>query len=345
MIGCERGLRVLFTCAVLCAGAGRARAQAPTTAAAATVQFDKGRALLKDGKFPEACAAFEQSQKLEPASGTLYNLAGCYVKLGKLASAWVAYRELAQRDSKPSRRTDAAKQATQLEPRLPKLAITTTATPPGLVVTMNGQDVTALLGVDSPVDLGSYKIVAKAPSFKDRETSVEIITEGKTVKVVLELEPAAIHEPAPATPPPAPAVTPAATVTREPVKRTDDGEPSQPASHRRTYGAIMGGSGVALIATGLVFGNLARGKWNDVKKLCGDDLTCDPGQSAEGTRLSDAAHLDGNIATGLVIGGAVAIGVGAYLWLTAPPRADRTALRIIPGAGAANVGLTLQGGF
>ncbi|HEU4733730.1 MAG TPA: hypothetical protein VFT22_37820 [Kofleriaceae bacterium] len=324
------------------AGAGRAHAQSSTASAAATAEFDRGRALLKAGKYPEACAAFEHSQKLEPASGTLYNLAGCHAKLGKLASAWVAYRELAQRDANPARRADSARQAKLLEPRLPRLLIRSTAAPPGLVVTMNGQDVTALLGVDSPVDLGTYQLIAKAPGFQDRELAVEVTDEGKTVTATLELEQRVVHEPPP---PPPPVAAPAIA----PGKRA--GAPDEPppeagtASHRRAYGAIAGGAGVALVATGLVFGNLARGKWNDVKKLCGNDLTCDPGQAAEGNRLSDSAHLDGNIATGLVIGGAVALGAGAYLWFTAPSRADRTALRVLPGAGTANVGLTLAGGF
>src|SRR4029078_2486494 len=118
-----------------------------------------------------------------------------------------------------------------------------------------------------------------------------------------------------------------------------------PRADRRLYGAIAGGAGVALIATSLVFGSLASSKWNDVKKLCGDDATCEPDQSAEGRRLSDASHRDAAIATGLAISGAVAVGVGAYLWFTAPSRAGRTALRLRPGVGMASAGLTLHRQF
>jgi hypothetical protein len=82
-----------------------------------------------------------------------------------------------------------------------------------------------------------------------------------------------------------------------------------------------------------------------VKKLCGNDATCEPDQSAEGRRLNDAAHTDANIATGLAIGGAVALGVGAVLWFTAPASSSRTALRLQPGAGATSAGLTLVGRF
>jgi hypothetical protein len=344
MIGCRRLSQLVIACAI-CAGGGAARAQTPTTSAAATAQFDKGRTLFKAGKYVEACAAFEQSQKLEAAFGTLYNLAGCYVKIGKLASAWVAYRELAQRDSKAARKAESAKRAKEIEPRVPRLLIAVSdkagkSAPPGLTVEMNGQDVTSLIGVENPIDLGSYQVVAKAPQFKDAETRVEIVAEGKTVTATLELERAPREVAAPVVAAP---VAPVVKQPDAPDKQVDD-EPA-PASNRRLYGAIAGGAGVALIATSVVFGSLASSKWSDVKKLCGDDATCEPDQSAEGRRLSDAAHRDAAIATGLAIGGAVAVGVGAYLWLTAPARTSRTALRLSPGAGAAIVGLTLQGQF
>ncbi|HSS00852.1 MAG TPA: hypothetical protein VLM79_27530 [Kofleriaceae bacterium] len=343
MICCRRISQLVIACAI-CAAGGAARAQTATTSAAATVQFDKGRSLFKAGKYAEACAAFEQSQKLEAAFGTLYNLAGCYLKIGKLASAWVAYRELAQRDSKAARKADSAKRAKEIEPRLPRLLIAVSdkaskAAPPGLVVEMNGQDVTSLIGVENPIDLGSYKLVARAPQFKDAEASVEIASEGKTVTATLELE----RAPREIAPPVAPAPIAPVVKTEAPDKPVDD-EPA-PVSHRRLYGAIAGGAGVALIGTSLVFGSLASSKWSDVKKLCGDDATCEPDQSAEGRRLSDAAHRNATIATGLAIGGAVAVGVGAYLWFTAPSRASRTALRLVPGASPTSAGLTLHGQF
>src|SRR5262249_37181205 len=127
----------------------------PSPTAAATAEFDRGRALFKAGNFAQACAAFERSQKLEAAFGTLYNLAGCYVRIGKLASAWAAFRDLAQRDSNAGRRSDAGLQAEQLERRLPRLAMRITHKPKGLVVKLDGVDVTELVGASTaPVDLG-----------------------------------------------------------------------------------------------------------------------------------------------------------------------------------------------
>jgi len=90
-------------------------ARAQPSVASATAQFDRGRVLMKEKKYGEACAAFELSHKLDPQSGTLYNLADCYTHTGKLASAWAAYRDLAQRDANLPRRKQSAKLAAALE--------------------------------------------------------------------------------------------------------------------------------------------------------------------------------------------------------------------------------------
>ena len=63
----------------------------PRDIATATALFDRGRELLKQHSYQEACAAFENSQQLDPQFGTLYNLAECSTQLGKLATAWLAY--------------------------------------------------------------------------------------------------------------------------------------------------------------------------------------------------------------------------------------------------------------
>src|SRR5262249_31341588 len=155
--------------------------------------------LIKEKKFPEACAAFEQSQKLDPQNGTLFNLAGCYTHIGKLASAWAAYKELASVDTNDKRKKQSAKEAQALEKRLPKLLLKAQTPPAGLVVTLDGVDVTGLLGSDSPIDLGAHQVHATAPKLKDFDQTVAISDEGKTVTVAIELAATAApkHEPTP----------------------------------------------------------------------------------------------------------------------------------------------------
>lgn len=334
---------------------GPAHAQ-PSASAAATLQFDKGRALMKEKKYAEACAAFEQSQKLDPQIGTLYNLATCYGQLGKIASAWNAYREVGQRDTNPDRKKEANKRAKELEKRLPKLVLKTpAAAPAGLVVTMNGVDVTALLGTDSPVDPAEYKLKATAPGFATWETTAKIADDGKTTTVAIELQrPGSKPDPVklPIKPPVAdpPAPRPDPDPVAGPIGDPDDGDrPAEPPrSRRKTYAVIVGAGGLAALGTGLVFGNLARSRWAEAKELCGDDRICDsPATLDRGNELVATAERHARLSTVLVAGGAVLVGAGVVLWLTAPSSGARTstALHLSPQAGPGHAGLTLGGRF
>src|SRR5262249_46777562 len=141
-------------------------------------EFDRGRALMKQHKYKEACAAFEHSQKLDPQSGTLFNLAECSAQLGKLATAWLTLRDLSTTDPNPGRRGEALRRATELEKRLPKLLVVSNSAPPGLEVTINGKPATSFLGVASPVDLGDYAIHATAPGFLAFEGTTSVVDEG-----------------------------------------------------------------------------------------------------------------------------------------------------------------------
>jgi hypothetical protein len=283
-----------------------ASAQPTAKSASATAEFDRGRELAKDGNWAEACAAFERSEQLEAAYGTLYNLAGCYVHVGKLASAWAAFRELAQRDTNPTRRSDAARQAEELRPRLPRLTIAIGSKPAGLAVSLDGSDVTNLLGSDTPVDLGTHTIEADAPGFEHVRTTFEVGEERATPTVSLRLVRAK-------TPP----ASPAPTHTEKPA----------PSSSRRIYGIVVGAGGVALVATGLVFGELAHRKYDTAKQLCPDHACGSDADLASAQSLLRDSRLRANVATGLSIGGAAAIGVGAILWLTAPSSRAHVALQ------------------
>jgi tetratricopeptide (TPR) repeat protein len=77
---------------------------------------------MTEGKYEEACAAFAESLRLEPATGTLYNIALCSEKLGRTASAWSAYKAVAADASSNADRARMAKEkAALLEPQLSPL--------------------------------------------------------------------------------------------------------------------------------------------------------------------------------------------------------------------------------
>ena len=68
--------------------ASPAFAQSGSNKAAAEALFSEGRSLASAGKCDEAIPKFQASQKLDPGIGTLLNLADCYEKVGRTASAW-----------------------------------------------------------------------------------------------------------------------------------------------------------------------------------------------------------------------------------------------------------------
>ncbi|HMG21874.1 MAG TPA: hypothetical protein VK607_11170, partial [Kofleriaceae bacterium] len=131
--------------------------------------FDDGQRLRRAGKLGEACAAFEASQKLDPAITTLLNLADCREKNDQLATAWGAFAE-ANRMARAAGNDKLARVATdhakKLEPRLSRLTIAVPADRqvPGLQVARNGEAVhPASWNHALPIDGGTYTITARAP--------------------------------------------------------------------------------------------------------------------------------------------------------------------------------------
>src|SRR5262245_41635528 len=135
-----RWMRV--SCAILVSLAAMAHAQNPTADAA----FKRGHALMKAGKYREACEALEEAQRLDPQLSTLFELGGCNEKIGKIASAWLDYREIASRDTDKRRRKKAADLVSKLAPRVPKLLIQVDHDLPGLAVTLSARDITEQVG-------------------------------------------------------------------------------------------------------------------------------------------------------------------------------------------------------
>jgi hypothetical protein len=317
-----------------------ARAQEHDTAAQSA--FDAGRQLMTAGKYAEACAAFEKSQKLDPQIGTRYNIGLCLEKQGKLSSAWTAYREVAQRDTNAGRRADAAKRAQALAPRLTKILINSAASPVGFSVHVNDTDATDLLGIDTPVDPGTYTITAAATGCKTWSATVAATGEGQTVTVSIPaLEKASATQPAPHSEPGKETTTIAHLEASGGAE--DTGPPGQ--SHRKTLGLAVGAGGAALVIGGAVAGVMARSKWHDAMAVCGGTLSCandmDVG-TAEA--LASSAKSRANISTALFGVGGVAIAVGAALWLTAPREASH-GVAIAPVIGPGDLGFAVAGRF
>src|SRR5215510_5865858 len=118
-------MKIARAVAIVCALASVARADEKDKAAAEAL-FLAGRALMEQNKFDEACPKLAESERLSPAAGTALNLALCYEKTKRLASAWATYREvlgIAEASGDAKRVTFAREHIAQIEGRLTRLAI------------------------------------------------------------------------------------------------------------------------------------------------------------------------------------------------------------------------------
>ena len=157
----------IAACALALITAAAHAQQSPSNKIAAEALFDRGLALMQQGKLAEACAQLEESQALESGIGTMLYLAECYERLGRVASAWALFREAssaARAEGQNDRAQAGATRAAALEPRSPKLSVNVAATArvPGLEVARNGQPVAgSLYGVPVPIDPGPHHIDAR----------------------------------------------------------------------------------------------------------------------------------------------------------------------------------------
>lgn len=327
---------VLSTLAVLLV-ASPAMAQPDDVAqkkAAAEAAFRRGKELINSDP-PAACEAFKQSMQLDAQYGTQYNLALCYEKVGRLASAWGELTELGAKDPNAARRADSDKRAKALEPRLVRLLIVIKDRVPDMKIMRDSSDVTAFMGVATPVDPGMSKLTATAPGYKPWSADVTITGEGTTITV--DVPPL---EKAPEPPPPPPGgggkdVFPTPT----PVKVDPD-----PGAGRRKLGLVIGGVGIAGIGAGIVFGLSAKSAFDEADVNCGGDVgDCrgDAGAAQEDVDAANSKALLSNIGFGV---GVAALVGGTVLYLTAPKALEDAT--ITPTFGAeGSAGVIVRGRF
>lgn len=265
--------------------------------------FREGQTLMQEEKFDQACPKLAESQRLDPSTGTLLNLAVCHEKMGMLASAWNEYNEviaLAKKDNRQDRVDYAQKRLSQVEPLLSRLTIDVPeeVAVEGFALKFDGTEVRrAAWGVALPVDPGKHQVTAIAPGKKEWSTHVNVTGEAQQMNVTVpQLEDG----------PP------------EPV---EGGETSDAASledrgkTQRILGLSLGGVGIVGIGLGTVFGVGAISKKGEAEDAGCDDETC-PDAVAGGLR--DDARTSGTISTIAFAVGAAAAATGVVLYFTAP---------------------------
>lgn len=323
---CHRLSRCLPLLAALALCPTAALAQ---SASSADALFDKGVAEMEAGRFATACPALAESQMLDPRPGTLFALAECERKAGRLATARARYAEYlrivagmtgATRQKHAERAQIAETEARALEPEVPTLVLRLPPKAPTDVrVTRDGQEVAAAaLGEPQPVDPGEHVITSQAPSGPLVEQRVTLARrERKAVDLRLENAPVAAS-------PPVIAPAPPASEGAEPV----DGK------GRFIAGLAVGGFGIAGLVVGGIAGGLAIGQKKIVDEHCKTITTCDdPGYAAV-----QSGKTIGTVSTvGLVVGLA-GVAAGVVLVLTAPRGSKATGMSPAMRAGVLRAG-------
>jgi tetratricopeptide (TPR) repeat protein len=162
--------------------------------ATSRAHFDEGRRLAASGQYELACPKFEAARKLHTSAGVLLNLADCYDKIGRTASAWTMFGEAAPVASLAERLDDAAearRRQAVLEPGLVHLSIRVSHEVAGFTLTRDDTEVPPEAWNEPiPVDPGAHELRAQAPGCRPWTMSVSVsVKDGNRTIDVPELLP------------------------------------------------------------------------------------------------------------------------------------------------------------
>lgn len=313
-------LRLLGACLSLALSLGAARARAEgADSSVAEALFQEGRRLSAEQRYAEACPKFAESQRLEPAIGTLLNLATCHVAEGKTASAWSEFTRAlgeAQRNNRQDVIELAQAQLAELQPKLSRLVVEVAPERelPGLEVRLDGQLLSKpVWGIAAPIDPGKHTLSAVAPGYIEWTTEVVL---GSTEQQSLAI-------PALAPAPPAAAPAPAAAPVGAAPAPLAEKAPAKAWPAQKSWAIGVAGAGVVGIGASIALGFSAKSTFDRSASHC-DDTGCDP----DGIELRHDAVVRGRIATVVFGVGAAALAGGAVLWLTVPHAAEQTSLSV-----------------
>jgi hypothetical protein len=302
-----------------------AYAAEPGDKPAAEALFRDGRARMEQGNYAEACPKLAESQRLDPAAGTLMNLGRCYEGNNQTASAWVTFTEAAKAAAARRRedwRATALARVHALEPKLAYVVIVVPeeARAPGLVVKRDASEVRQPeWGTAIPVDAGSHDISASGAGLVPWSKTIAIADGDHATVAVPKLAAA-----------PVATASPVAGAT---AGGTDGPEHAAASTPWRTIGYVALGVGAAALVTGAVTGLLAGSAGSDADRLCPSS----PCANREGLDASSRAHSLATVSTiGFVAGGVLAAGgLALVIWggntttTSAHARAQSTVVRAL----------------
>ena len=306
--------------------------------------FKEARALITAGHFDAACKKFKASYDLKNGIGTEFNLADCYERVGKNASAATMFRDVAARSHEQKehdRERVAHDRYTALEPKLDYIVIDAETTT-DLDVTKDGTSVDKEhWGARLAIDPGPHEVKATASGKRSWSKTIDVPQEGAIVIVTVP-ELADGDDSAPL-----PAKTPEAPPKEAPAPAPDATPADQaPAPHDNTVKLLLlggVGAGLAVAVTGFA---LYESSNNDAKGVCPTNVDCTMNDvQRHGQFISDARTARAVGFVGLGITGASLIAGGIIAGLRASKEHESATLSGGPAFGSGVLGAEMHGSF
>lgn len=294
--------------------------------AEAEALFREGKRLLKEGEVTRACEKFEASERLEPENGTELNLADCWERDGRTASAWAMFVKAAASATREDRAAEARRRADALEGKLVYLTIEVSADVDLDELVINRNDVVVDRGLWNervPVDPGEYTITAVAPEHEEWSTTIKVKSKDRTV-VVPELERSR-----------------GGGKAKRKAKRAGDhaaSEPDRPNRYRTATIALgLSGAGAIVLASGIAYHSKRLA--DEADSVCPTTI-CD---NAAAVDYNHRARTEGWIANiGWGLGGAALVGA-LVVWYVGTSSDD--SVTVSPSVSDDRVGVTLGARF
>lgn len=257
-------------------------------------KFQKALALQTGGDWAGALALLKEVAAVRSTPQVRFNIALCEENLGQLVAAVGDY-ELAAADARKAGESEVVEQAQrrleELKGRIPKIMVKRGKNADSATIALDGVTLgDQVIGKAMNVDPGPHVVTARAAGFESFRTTVRVV-EASTETVIVSLT----EEPLP----PAP---------RSPEPK---GPPAEaPTSNSVAY--IVGGVGIASLATAGVMFGLRQDALNELEDGCGADDRCPP-ELEDTAKRGERYTLIGNVTLGV---GVVGIGIGTILLLT-----------------------------
>lgn len=263
---------------------------------------------MKRGEPANACPRFAESQRLDPAPGTLLNLSECEEAIGKLADAWRHIRETLKQLPEDDDRVPIARQrAESLERRVPRLTIDLETGAPSDTRILLDETEVLRPGQEQVINPGTHVVGAIAAG-RGRRVVTFRVAEGERLGLRIGPEPLQ-------------SLTPRAQTAGGP---------------GRTWAWVAGGVGVAGLGAAAITGSILIGKQKTVDSHCESDRACDrTGYNAS----RDGQRLEPWYWGSLVVGG-LGVATSVVLFATTKPSGGRTQVGAAPLPGGAALSVT-----